>query len=87
MRAGKAVWSEKPIALNIAETQRVVELVGTTGIPVQLGFMRRLDPGYAMAKERIESGALCRLEILRALSRDTYTRSSSSRLIAASSST
>lgn len=70
--AGKAVWSEKPIALDIAETQRVVELVKTTGIPVQLGFMRRFDPGYVMAKERIESGALGRLETFRALSRDTY---------------
>ncbi len=62
VRAGKAVWSEKPIALNIAETQGVVELVKATSIPVQLGFMRRFDPGYLMAKERIESGALGRLE-------------------------
>jgi myo-inositol 2-dehydrogenase/D-chiro-inositol 1-dehydrogenase len=72
VRAGKAVWSEKPIALNITETQRVVELVKTSGIPVQLGFMRRFDPGYVLAKERIESGALGRLETFRALSRDTY---------------
>lgn len=72
VRAGKAVWSEKPIALDITETERVVELVKTTGIPVQLGFMRRFDPGYVMAKERIESGALGRLETFRALSRDTY---------------
>ena len=34
--AGKAVWCEKPIALNIAETQRVVELVTRTGVPVQV---------------------------------------------------
>ncbi len=72
VRAGKAAWSEKPIALNIAETERVVELVASTGIPVQLGFMRRFDPGYVRAKERIESGALGRLETFRALSRDTY---------------
>jgi myo-inositol 2-dehydrogenase/D-chiro-inositol 1-dehydrogenase len=72
VRAGKAVWSEKPIALNLTETQRVVELVHARGIPVQLGFMRRFDPGYVMAKERIESGALGRLETFRALSRDTF---------------
>jgi myo-inositol 2-dehydrogenase/D-chiro-inositol 1-dehydrogenase len=72
VRAGKAVWSEKPIALNLTETQRVVELVQRTGIPVQLGFMRRFDPGYVMAKERIESGSLGRLETFRALSRDTF---------------
>lgn len=72
VRAGKAVWSEKPIALDLAETDRVVRLAATTGIPVQLGFMRRFDPGYVRAKERIESGALGRLETFRALSRDTY---------------
>jgi len=72
VKAGKAVWSEKPIALNLTETQRIVDLVETTGIPVQLGFMRRFDPGYVMAKERIETGALGRIETFRALSRDTY---------------
>jgi myo-inositol 2-dehydrogenase / D-chiro-inositol 1-dehydrogenase len=70
--AGKAVWSEKPIALGLAETERVVEQVDRTGVPVQLGFMRRFDPGYVRAKERIDSGALGRLETFRALSRDTY---------------
>ena len=34
--AGKAVWCGKPIALNIAETHRVVELVTRTGVPVQV---------------------------------------------------
>ena len=70
--AGKAVWSEKPIALDLAETERVVELVGRAGLPVQLGFMRRYDPGYAAAKARIEAGELGRIEQFRALSRDTY---------------
>jgi myo-inositol 2-dehydrogenase / D-chiro-inositol 1-dehydrogenase len=72
VRAGKAVWSEKPIALSLAETERVVALVNRTGVPVQLGFMRRFDPGYVKAKERIEAGALGHLETFRALSRDTY---------------
>ena len=72
VRAGKAVWSEKPIALSLAETERVVALVSRTGVPVQLGFMRRFDPGYVKAKERIEAGALGQLETFRALSRDTY---------------
>jgi myo-inositol 2-dehydrogenase/D-chiro-inositol 1-dehydrogenase len=70
--AGKAVWSEKPIALDLAETARVVEIVQRSGRPVQLGFMRRFDPGYAAAKARIEAGELGRVEQFRALSRDTY---------------
>src|SRR5258707_1874707 len=72
VNAGKAVWSENPIALNLAETQRVVELVREHKAPVQLGFMRRFDPGYARAKAKIEAGELGKLETFRALSRDTY---------------
>ncbi len=70
--AGKAVWSEKPIALDLAETARVVDVVQRSGQPLQLGFMRRFDPGYAAAKARIEAGELGRIEQFRALSRDTY---------------
>jgi myo-inositol 2-dehydrogenase / D-chiro-inositol 1-dehydrogenase len=70
--AGKAVWSEKPIALDLAETTRVVEVIRRSGQPVQLGFMRRFDPGYLRAKERIDAGELGRIEVFRALSRDTY---------------
>src|ERR1700747_1125498 len=70
--AGKAVWSEKPIALNLSDTQEVVELVRERSVPVQIGFMRRFDPGYALAKAKIESGELGKLETFRALSRDTY---------------
>jgi myo-inositol 2-dehydrogenase/D-chiro-inositol 1-dehydrogenase len=70
--AGKAVFSEKPIALDLAETARVVRVIQERGIPVQLGFMRRFDPGYARAKQKIEAGELGRIELFRALSRDTY---------------
>src|SRR6516165_12540173 len=70
--AGKAVFSEKPIALDLAETERIVNVVRERKVPVQLGFMRRYDPGYAQAKARIEAGELGKLETFRALSRDTY---------------
>ena len=72
LHAGKAIWSEKPIALELAETQRVVDLWRQTGIPVQMGFMRRFDPGYVRAKQLIDAGELGRIEQFRAYSRDTY---------------
>src|SRR5260370_5160678 len=70
--AGKALFSEKPIALDLAETKRVVDLIQQKDGTVQLGFMRRFDPGYAEAKKRIDQGELGRIETFRALSRDTY---------------
>ena len=72
VEAGKAVFSEKPIALDLAETSRVVRLAQEKGASVQIGFMRRFDPGYSTAKARIAAGELGKLETFRALSRDTY---------------
>ncbi len=72
LRAGKAVWSEKPIAQELGETARIVDLWRETGIPLQLGFMRRFDPGYVRAKELIAAGELGRIEQFRAYSRDTF---------------
>jgi myo-inositol 2-dehydrogenase/D-chiro-inositol 1-dehydrogenase len=70
--AGKAIFSEKPIALDLAQTARVVGIVNAKSVPLQLGFMRRFDPGYAAAKQKIDAGELGRIETFRALSRDTY---------------
>jgi myo-inositol 2-dehydrogenase / D-chiro-inositol 1-dehydrogenase len=72
VQAGKSVFSEKPIALDLAETSRVVRLTQEKGASVQIGFMRRFDPGYARAKARIIEGELGKIETFRALSRDTY---------------
>jgi myo-inositol 2-dehydrogenase/D-chiro-inositol 1-dehydrogenase len=69
-RAGKAIWCEKPIALDFTESRRIVTLTEQLGTPIQIGFMRRFDPGYAAAKRKIEAGALGRLETFRAISRD-----------------
>ena len=75
-KAGKAAFTEKPIALDLAETARVVNLIREARIPVQLGFMRRFDPGYARAKQKIDAGELGRIELFRALSRDTLSAES-----------
>ena len=72
LRAGKAVWSEKPIALDLAETSRVVALWRETGLPVELGFMRRFDPGYVRAEALIDAGEIGRIEQFHVYSRDTY---------------
>ena len=69
-QAKKAIWCEKPVALSLAETQRVVQAVKENGVPTQLGFMRRYDPGYVAAKRKIETGEVGRIETFRAISRD-----------------
>ena len=49
-----------------------MQIVRERKVPMQLGFMRRYDPGYAKTKSKIEAGDLGKLETFRALSRYTY---------------
>jgi myo-inositol 2-dehydrogenase/D-chiro-inositol 1-dehydrogenase len=70
LRAGKAVWTEKPIAQELSDTRRIVDLWRELQIPLAVGFMRRFDPGYARAKELIDAGELGRIEQFHAYSRD-----------------
>jgi myo-inositol 2-dehydrogenase/D-chiro-inositol 1-dehydrogenase len=61
VRAGIPVFCEKPIAPDIAGTLAVLEQVGTSRVPVQVGFQRRFDPGYVAARAAVASGALGQL--------------------------
>jgi myo-inositol 2-dehydrogenase/D-chiro-inositol 1-dehydrogenase len=55
---GVPVFCEKPIALDLGESQRVVEHADEKGIPLQIGFQRRFDPAYREARRLVESGEL-----------------------------
>ncbi|HEU4740976.1 MAG TPA: inositol 2-dehydrogenase [Meiothermus sp.] len=68
--AGKAVFCEKPVAKDLAETRRVMALVEERGVPFQIGFQRRYDPPYAQAKEAIEAGEIGLVEQFIAVMRD-----------------
>ncbi|WP_243845176.1 Gfo/Idh/MocA family protein [Mumia sp. ZJ1417] len=57
--AGKPVLCEKPLAVTAQDALRVVEAEVAGGRRlVQVGFMRRYDPGYARLKETVTSGVL-----------------------------
>jgi myo-inositol 2-dehydrogenase/D-chiro-inositol 1-dehydrogenase len=57
IKAGKPVLCEKPLAPTAAEGLRVIEAELSAGKRlVQLGFMRRFDPGYVEVKQQLESG-------------------------------
>lgn len=71
-RAGKAIFCEKPIALDVGATQRALEVVSACGVPLQLGFQRRFDAGFAEAQRRIAAGELGALHLVRSVSHDPY---------------
>ena len=58
LKAGKPVLCEKPLAPSAAEGLRVVQAeVGLNRRLIQVGYMRRFDPGYqAMKRIREEGG-------------------------------
>ena len=68
--AGKDVFCEKPIALDLEATDAALAAVEGAGVRLQIGFQRRFDKGYRRAKELIDSGALGRIEAIREAMRD-----------------
>lgn len=71
-KAGKAIFVEKPLAHTLDASVEVVEVVEKTGVPCQVGFMRRFDPAYLEVKKRVDAGELGNIENFRAISRDPY---------------
>jgi myo-inositol 2-dehydrogenase/D-chiro-inositol 1-dehydrogenase len=65
-----AVFCEKPIALDLESTKRVVEHVEKTNGRVQIGFQRRFDKGFQEARRRVRAGALGTVYSFHMTSRD-----------------
>ncbi len=58
MRAGKAVYVEKPMGTNYAECLEMLRVSEETGMPLFVAYYRRALPGFLKVKELIESEAL-----------------------------
>ncbi|MGI8415240.1 MAG: Gfo/Idh/MocA family protein [Nakamurella sp.] len=56
--AGLPTFCEKPIALDLAATQQLVDLVEASTVPVHIGFQRRFDAGYQEAARAVGTGEL-----------------------------
>ncbi|MFH8498427.1 Gfo/Idh/MocA family oxidoreductase [Streptomyces coeruleorubidus] len=69
-KAGKAVYCEKPMAVTLAEADRAIKAAADAGIPLQVGFNRRYDPGFRAAREKITAGGIGTPQLLRSLTRD-----------------
>ena len=66
LKAGKHVFCEKPLALEIADCRRVeAEAARHPALKVMIGFVRRFDPHYRDAHAKIRAGAIGRPFMLR----------------------
>jgi len=70
IRAGKAIFCEKPIDLDLARARTCVATVEAAGVPFMLGFNRRFDPTFAGLQKRIAAGEIGKPELIQITSRD-----------------
>src|SRR5579863_9827413 len=68
--AGKPVLCEKPIDLSLARVNRCAEKIRGTKTPIQLGFVRRFDPGHKAVHDAVRAGEIGELHQVVITSRD-----------------
>jgi predicted dehydrogenase len=66
-KAGKIILCEKPLALNVAEGQEMVDAVEKAGVPNMVSFNYRRVPAVTLAKQLIDDGRLGRIFHYRAV--------------------
>ena len=68
--AGKAVFCEKPVSLDLEELERGLDAIEAAGVPFQVGFNRRFDPAHASVAEAVAAGRIGEPHLVRISSRD-----------------
>lgn len=63
--AGKAIVVQKPLALTMAEADRIVAAVERAGVPFTVAWQMRTDPQNIQIKELIQSGVLGKVFMVR----------------------
>jgi myo-inositol 2-dehydrogenase/D-chiro-inositol 1-dehydrogenase len=69
-RAGKAIFCEKPVSLDLAELDRALAAVEAAGVPFQIGFNRRFDPAHQAVRDAVGAGDVGEPQLVRVSSRD-----------------
>jgi inositol 2-dehydrogenase len=68
----KPTFCEKPPALSLDAVAEMQDAVSSSGMFLQMGFMRRFDAGYASAKKQIEEGRIGMPLVFKSTSRDPF---------------
>lgn len=56
--AKKSIFVEKPITYTVEEAEIICKEIEKSNLYLQVGYMRRFDPGHVAAKKMIESGEI-----------------------------
>lgn len=69
-RAGKAIFCEKPIDLDVQRVRECLAVVAKEGAKLMVGFNRRFDPNFVELRRQIDAGAIGKVEMVSITSRD-----------------
>ncbi len=70
VRAGKAVFCEKPIDLDVDRVKACLKTVADANGKLMVGFNRRFDPSFGAVRRAIDDGTIGRVEQVQITSRD-----------------
>lgn len=69
-KAGKAIFCEKPVHLDIERVRACLKTVNDNQVPLFVAFNRRYDPQFRKIREMLSSGSIGKAESLIITSRD-----------------
>ncbi|MEZ4708404.1 MAG: inositol 2-dehydrogenase [Caldilineaceae bacterium] len=69
-QAGKHIFCEKPIALDLAKIDAALDAVEKAGVKLQIGFNRRFDANFRHLHETVKAGGIGAVHLLQITSRD-----------------
>ena len=69
-KAGKAIFCEKPIDLDLARVDHAADIVKQAGVPILIAFNRRFDPTLGGLGEAVRRGEVGEVETVIITSRD-----------------
>lgn len=70
LKHGKHIFCEKPVDLSLQTTKELVEQVKQSGIQMMLGFNRRFDPDFLLARKQVLDGRIGPVQVVKITSRD-----------------
>ncbi|NHN34092.1 inositol 2-dehydrogenase [Paenibacillus agricola] len=69
-QAGKHIFCEKPVSMEIKQTEDALEAVRQAGVKLQVGFNRRFDHNFKRVREHVQGGTIGEPHIIKITSRD-----------------
>jgi myo-inositol 2-dehydrogenase / D-chiro-inositol 1-dehydrogenase len=69
-QAGKHIFCEKPIALDLPSIDQALSTVERCGVKLQIGFNRRFDPDFQRVHQAVQQGEIGQPHLLRIVSYD-----------------